>query len=87
MSLSDGLDNYASHTAYIYRTDDSTGHKKEIPVELKKILARKSPDVPLFPNDMLYIPNAEGRQASAKALAIVSGVALGVAGLAIYATR
>jgi polysaccharide export outer membrane protein len=87
LSLSDGLDSYASHTAYIYRVDDSTGHKKEIPVDLKKILSRKSPDVPLFPNDMLYIPNAEGRQATAKALAIAAGVGLGVTGLVIYATR
>ena len=87
LSLSDGLDSYASHTAYIYRLDGNTGRKNEIPVDLKKILARKSPDVPLYANDMLYVPNAPGRQASSKALAIALGVGLGVASLAIYAAH
>ena len=33
-------------------------HKSEIPVKLaSKILARKSPDVPLYADDMVYIPN------------------------------
>ncbi|MGP8260982.1 MAG: hypothetical protein ACLQM6_13625, partial [Acidobacteriaceae bacterium] len=50
---------FTGRTAYIYRIDGS-GRKNEIPIEVKKILARKSPDVPLYANDMLYIPNSLG---------------------------
>lgn len=86
LALSDGLDSYSGRTAYIYRIDGS-GRKNEIPIEVKKILARKSPDVPLYANDMLYIPNSIGMRASAKALEIALGTGLGVAGLLLFYTR
>lgn len=87
LSLSGGLDSYASHTAYIYRTDDVSGRKQEIPIELKKILSRKSPDVPMLANDMLYIPDASGLRISAKALQVAAVMGLGVATLVLYTTR
>jgi len=37
----------------------SQRQQDEIPVELDKILQRKSPDVPLIANDILYIPTTE----------------------------
>ena len=45
VALSEGLAPYSSKVAYIIRRDDRTGHKNEIPIELKSILARKSADV------------------------------------------
>jgi len=54
---------------------------------VKKIVARKSPDVPLYANDMLYDPTRTGLQASTKALLIASGIGLGVASIMVYATR
>jgi polysaccharide export outer membrane protein len=86
LALSDGLDSYSGRTAYIYRIDGS-GRKNEIPIEVKKILARKSPDVPLYANDMLYVPNSIGMRASAKALEITLGTGLAVAGLLLFYTR
>ena len=86
LALSEGLESFSGHTAYIYRIEGN-GSKNEIPIDVKKIVARKSPDVPLYANDMLYIPNRAGMQASAKALLIVSGIGLGVATLMVYATR
>ena len=56
LALSEGLTRYAQKTAYIYRGDAGSPQKKEIPIELSKILQRKAPDVPLEPNDVLYIP-------------------------------
>jgi len=86
LAFSDGLDTYTGRTAYIYRIDGS-GRKIEIPIEVKKILARKSPDVPLYANDMLYIPNSVGMRASAKALEIALGTGLGVAYLLLIYAR
>jgi len=87
ISLSGGLDSYAAHQAYIYRTDDRSGHKDQIPVDLKSIFKRKSPDLPLIANDMLYIPDSNSLRASAKALQIAAGLGLGIATLVFYTTH
>ena len=66
LAIAGGLGGYASHTAYIYRADANDSHKSEIPVKIGKILARKSPDVPLYANDMVYIPTRSILQAGRK---------------------
>ena len=63
IALSEGLAPYAGKIAYVYRRDAS-GAKKEIPIELDKILQRKSPDVPLEVGDLLYIPDNKTRRAA-----------------------
>jgi len=75
ISLSEGLDSFPSHNAYIYRLEGGTGGRNEIPIDLKKIMDRKSPDVPLMANDILYIPNATGTRASLKVLETSVGLA------------
>jgi polysaccharide export outer membrane protein len=55
LSLSEGLEKYAGNTAYVYRQEGGAGGKNEIPIDLKKIIERKAPDVALLPNDILYI--------------------------------
>jgi polysaccharide export outer membrane protein len=67
LALSEGLDHFSGNVAYIYRSD-SPGGRREVPIELKKIMARKSPDVPLLANDILYVPEATGRKATLTAL-------------------
>jgi polysaccharide export outer membrane protein len=84
--LSGGLDSFTSKTAYIYRVE-ATGASDQIPIQIKKIMTMKSPDVPLYGNDTLYIPNATGQRISVKALEITFGVGLGIAGLLIYLTQ
>ncbi len=88
LALSEGLDSFSSHMAYVYRNDDSGGDRKEIPIELKKIMDRKSPDVALMEGDILYIPNATGAKASLRAIEASLGVgsALGAAFI-YYGTR
>jgi polysaccharide export outer membrane protein len=83
LSIAGGLDSYASHTAYIYRADKDDQRKSEIPIKLSKILARKSPDVPLYADDMVYIPNRGVASASMKTLE-VAGAALGIASFFVY---
>jgi len=86
LALSEGLESFSGHTAYIYRIEGN-GSKNEIPIDVKKIVARKSPDVPLYANDMLYVSSETGLRASAKGLAMVGGIGLGVASIVLYATR
>lgn len=85
LALAEGLAPYASKKAYIIRRDDLSGARKEIPIELGKILARKSPDVPLAAQDVLYIPDNTGRRASMTALEKAAGFgAATLSGLLIW---
>ena len=61
VAMSEGLTPYAAKLAYVYRRDGA-GPKKEIPIELEKIMQRKSPDVPLEVDDLLYIPDNKSRR-------------------------
>lgn len=87
LSLSEGLDSFSSRNAYIYRVEGGPGGRSEITVPLRKIMDRKSPDVPLLANDILYIPNATGKRASLKALETSVLVATGLGAALIYTTR
>jgi polysaccharide export outer membrane protein len=51
-----GLGDFHPKMAYIFRPDEQ-GTRHEIPVELKKIMDRKDPDVVLQPKDLLYVPD------------------------------
>ena len=62
LALSEGLMPFAAKQAFIFRREGGNGGKSEIPIELKKILARQSPDVPLLANDILYSPDNSGRR-------------------------
>ena len=66
LAYAEGLMPFAYNTAYIYRQDDKG--KQNIPVELKQIMARKSPDIALQPNDVLYIPDNITRRNTVGAL-------------------
>jgi polysaccharide export outer membrane protein len=64
LALAEGLSPYSNKTAFIYRREGA-GVKNEIPIELKRILDRKAPDVPLQAEDILYVPDNSGRRLSA----------------------
>ncbi len=86
LALAEGQDHFSGNTAYIYRSDSSKGGKQEIPIQLKKIMDRKSPDVPLLANDILYVPEATGRKATLAALTQASmiGASVGTTLLYVY---
>ncbi|HLJ51209.1 MAG TPA: polysaccharide biosynthesis/export family protein [Bryobacteraceae bacterium] len=83
LSLSEGLLPYTGEMAYIYRPEGGAGGKNEIPIDLKKIMDRKSPDVPLLANDILYVTDRSGRRSLARVMEIVGG---GIGGALIYTT-
>ena len=86
MALAEGLLPYSGKQAYIYRREGTTGGKNEIPIELDKIMQRKSPDVTLLANDILYVPDRTGRHQIMTVLertmplgaAVASGLMFGV---------
>ena len=41
---------------------EGAGSKNEIPIDLGKIMARKTPDITLLANDVLYIPDNRGKR-------------------------
>ena len=86
LAMAEGLMPYAGKQAYIYRREAS-GSKNEIEIELRKIMDRKSSDVPLLANDILYIPDNRGRRTSMAALEKVLSFAAGtISGVLIYST-
>lgn len=83
LAYAEGLTPFAFNTAYIYRQDDNG--KQNITVELKQIMARKSPDVALLPNDILYIPDNITRRNTVGAFEKVLGFGTATAsGLLIW---
>ena len=84
LALSGGLNEHPRSVAYIYRTEGGAEGRNEIPVDLKKIMDRKTPDVALLPNDILYIPDATGRRVSLKILESTVGVAAILGSAVIY---
>lgn len=64
IALAEGLAPYWSKQAFIYRKTDEAPGKREILVELEKIMKRQAPDVQLEPHDVLYVPDNTRRRAS-----------------------
>ncbi len=73
LAMAEGLTPFSTSTAYIYRRDADSVSKHEIPIALRKIMERKSPDVPLLANDVFYIPDNSGRRAGITALDRILG--------------
>lgn len=81
LAMSEGLTPYYKKTIFILRPNED-GPKREIPIELPKILDRKSEDVELQPEDILYVPDNNRKRvtiaildkATSFSLATISGV-------------
>jgi polysaccharide export outer membrane protein len=84
IALTQGLAPYASNEAYIYRREAGSGSQNEIPVDLNKIMQRKSPDVPLVANDILYIPDRSGKRATMSVLEKVFTFGAGISTALLY---
>jgi len=84
LAFSEGLLPYAADSAYIYRQEGALGRKNEIQIELKKIMERKSPDVVLLANDILYIPDNKTRRSTMNVLEKALGIGGGLGGALIY---
>lgn len=76
LSLAEGLDRTAAgDRARIMREIPGSNDRAEIVIDLKKILAGKSPDVPLKPDDILFVPVSGAKNAAYHTLDILAGTA------------
>lgn len=80
LALAEGLDqNAAGNRARILRPPPGgDGKVREIPVDISKIVNGKEPDVPLYANDVLYVPTSLTKSALKQTAATVLQVATGV---------
>jgi polysaccharide export outer membrane protein len=73
VALCEGTLQYTNKQAFIYRREAGKNQRDEIPVELGKIMDRKSPDVVLEANDILYIPDNKGRRLTSQTIERIIG--------------
>lgn len=78
LAMAEGLDNSpAKHAALIIRRSPD-GSKREIPVNIGKILKGKAEDMQLAANDILYVPNSRGIVAAKKGAEAAIGTITGI---------
>ncbi len=82
LALAEGLTpTSAKGRARIIRTDDTSGARREIPLNLGKILAGKAKDPLLQAKDIVFVPNSAGKSALYRGAEASIGIA---SGLIIY---
>ena len=85
LAMVEGVTSYSAKEAYIYRAGGDGQPRQEIRLELKKILARKAPDVSLSADDILYVPDATGLRMGLTVLEKTAMYGGGAAAAVIYA--
>lgn len=86
LSLAEGLDRTAApQKAKILRLNNGAARRSEIPLDLTKISSGKAPDVPLMPDDILFVPDSTGKKAVFRTLEalVTMGTSIGT-GAVIY---
>ncbi len=81
LALAGGMTQIAKRGQAVIIRKDAQGNQQSIPVDLGKIIARKSEDVRLMPSDILYIPDNKAKAVLIRGAEI--GVAIGTA-LTVY---
>jgi polysaccharide export outer membrane protein len=82
VSLAEGLmKTAATEKAKILRAIPGSSERSEIPVNLKLLMAGKGADVPLLPDDILFIPNSSAKSVAFRSVDAIVGLA---SGMAIY---
>jgi polysaccharide export outer membrane protein len=80
VALAEGLTHTsAGSNARIIRTDPSTGSRKEIRINLNKILAGKAADPLLHARDILFVPNSAGKAAIYRGVEAATSIGAGIA--------
>ena len=85
LSLAEGLgpDNSARHSRILRPVPGGDGTPREIPVDVEKIFAGKSPDVRLFANDVLFIPHSGVKVTSRRIMEAAIGITSGLTDLSL----
>jgi polysaccharide export outer membrane protein len=79
LALAEGLTRTAAKSqGRIIRSDEQTGARSEIPLNLGKILAGKAADPVLRANDIVFVPNSAGRLALYRGMEAALSVTTGL---------
>jgi polysaccharide export outer membrane protein len=79
IALAGGWDKTASLTGARVLRASGGAEREQIPANVKKIMKNEAPDLQLRPDDILFIPNSNGKTAGALALASAIGIGTGIA--------
>jgi len=81
VSLAGGTDRDANskHARIIRPTEGNPSAAKEIPVDIDRILSGKAPDVQLYANDVLFIPNSATKSGTRRTAEAILQAATGFA--------
>jgi polysaccharide export outer membrane protein len=79
LAESDGLAPYAKKNAFIFRKEAGKTDRDEITVPIQNILDRKSPDVNLQANDILYVPDNRAKRVTEQTITKVLSFGVGTA--------
>jgi polysaccharide export outer membrane protein len=80
LSLCGGLTREASKHIKVYRPLPDSIQKKEIQVDLEKLLKGQEADLALLPKDLIVVPRNNGRAAAYKFAGIATGLAVTIFG-------
>lgn len=79
LALAEGLTRTsAASRAQIIRTEEGTGARSEIPINLGRILSGRASDPLLRPKDIVFVPNSTGRTAFYRGAETAIGIGSGV---------
>jgi len=79
LALAGGLKGSAKpREAVIVRRNGPNGQTQEVPVDLTKVLARKSEDVRMLPSDILFVPDSAGKRALRRMGEVAIGLTTGI---------
>jgi polysaccharide biosynthesis/export protein len=79
IALAGGWDKTASLSSARVLRASGGAEREQIPLNVKKIMENKAPDLEMRPDDILYIPNSNGKMLGAMGLASAIGVGTGIA--------
>lgn len=83
LALAEDLKGTAKPDKAILIRQDADGKMQQIPVDIRKILAQKQPDVALMTNDVLFVPDSASKRAVRRGLEAALQVATGIAILGV----
>jgi polysaccharide export outer membrane protein len=78
VALAGGWDKTAALSGARILRADGGAQREQIPLNVKKVMENKAPDLELRPDDIVYVPNSLGKQLGARGLEAAIGLGTGV---------
>jgi polysaccharide export outer membrane protein len=83
LALSEDLKRTAKPDKAVLIRKGADGQLQQMPVDIRKILSQKQPDLTLLANDVLFVPDSAGKRAMARGLEAALQIATSVAILGV----